>query len=1093
MASHEVMDWHPPAGDWLVSDPPDGMPEASAAGGVNQTLSDPGSAARVQENLLRRQRERSLSRFFRPRESVNPVVSLLWRFAACATSISVDVALLSGKTASVKASLDEDVATLKRRAQTALGVGNGRLLNSSGTILDVGLPIENARVQNGDSLTLHINSVQACRTKSALAAILGDASVVTWGNSLAGGCSLGVRNQLKNVQQIQASSEAFAAILDDGSVVTWGDAADGGDSSAVQGQLNNVQQIQATYSAFAAILRDGSVVTWGDGRQGGDSSAVQNQLKNVQQIQANDSAFAAILEDGTVLTWGDADHGGDSSAVQVQLRNVQQIQASGNAFAAILRDGSVVTWGNAQNGGDSNAVQDQLRNVQQVQASRSAFAAILGDGSVLTWGAATCGGDSSAVQCQLKHAQQIQANDRAFAAILADGSVAAWGDDFYGGDCSTVEEQLKNVQQIQATYRAFAAILDDASVVTWGSRKCGGDSAAVQDQLKNVQRIQANASAFAAILADGSVVTWGDRDFGADSGVVQDQLKMVQQIQATDRAFAAILEGGSFVNWGMPSSRGLATPPLPTAGTGGPGPSEAQAPVFTRPGPRPLLPRFFPSNSAWRPLASPAKASSSSAPATNPGKDLLASMQARLSHVERLNQHQAAKLAKLSQEVDALRAENSILRQSVLEADPEVSDADDGEGDEDLRTVRRERDQYREQVLAMTKFLHDYGLTWVGDKEEEEETSQLNESLAEKLSRPTSAQVDVQVMCARVEELNALVRQEGAKVVSNRVGGAIHVLRVASCATCWSDADATQADSKQGGQGNYQQYIPAGYKQYIPGSGGSGGGSDFQQYMNFSKYMGGGAGKQGGAADFSKYMGGSGQAGGSDFQKYMDVQQYMGKYTRNDWMKFQQQQNQAQQQVPYSASDCKTPEELEAWKQRQLDVVNSWVPAAYQKNVLDNVDQEYKKNSERLGMAPPSDSASADSTSGVASASGSKASASVSMQQVEADPDVEKALAKARAALAQSSSVESPKALLETDLKQDSKDDQKTKILQPPLATELAAAAPVEVKARFIGRAHLAPLPGAGSGAPGARLARRACPLWARVAASEPLRQPPEL
>ena len=36
-------------------------------------------------------------------------------------------------------------------------------------------------------------------------------------------------------------------------------------------------------------------------------------------------------------------------------------------------------------------------------------------------------------------------------------------------------------------------------------------------------------------------------------------------------------------------------------------------------------------------------------------------------------------------------------------------DADDGEGDEDLRTVRRERDQYREQVLAMTKFLHDYG------------------------------------------------------------------------------------------------------------------------------------------------------------------------------------------------------------------------------------------------------------------------------------------------------------------------------------------------------------------------------------------------
>ena len=81
-----------------------------------------------------------------------------------------------------------------------------------------------------------------------------------------------------------------------------------------------------------------------------------------------------------------------------------------------------------------------------------------------------------------------------------------------------------------------------------------------------------------------------------------------------------------------------------------------------------------------------------------PCKDLLASMQARLSHVERLNQHQAlracpkpscddhgftmrltflvrampsqaSKLAKLSQEVDALRAENAILHQSVLEAE----------------------------------------------------------------------------------------------------------------------------------------------------------------------------------------------------------------------------------------------------------------------------------------------------------------------------------------------------------------------------------------------------------------------------------------
>ena len=61
-----------------------------------------------------------------------------------------------------------------------------------------------------------------------------------------------MQDQLTNVQQIQASDYAFAAILGDGSVVSWGDAAKGGDSSAVQAKLKNVQQIQACSSAFAA-------------------------------------------------------------------------------------------------------------------------------------------------------------------------------------------------------------------------------------------------------------------------------------------------------------------------------------------------------------------------------------------------------------------------------------------------------------------------------------------------------------------------------------------------------------------------------------------------------------------------------------------------------------------------------------------------------------------------------------------------------------------------------------------------------------------------------------------------------------------------
>ena len=47
----------------------------------------------------------------------------------------------------------------------------------------------------------------------------------------------------------------------------------------MQDQLKNVQQIQASEAAFAAIRGDGSVVTWGDATRGGNSSAMQDQLK----------------------------------------------------------------------------------------------------------------------------------------------------------------------------------------------------------------------------------------------------------------------------------------------------------------------------------------------------------------------------------------------------------------------------------------------------------------------------------------------------------------------------------------------------------------------------------------------------------------------------------------------------------------------------------------------------------------------------------------------------------------------------------------------------------------------------------------------
>ena len=76
-------------------------------------------------------------------------------------SICIDVHLLSGKHASVEVETDASVESLKRRAQSALVVpSRGRLLNSSGEVLDGAQTVTEAKLTSGDVLTLHVNQVQ---------------------------------------------------------------------------------------------------------------------------------------------------------------------------------------------------------------------------------------------------------------------------------------------------------------------------------------------------------------------------------------------------------------------------------------------------------------------------------------------------------------------------------------------------------------------------------------------------------------------------------------------------------------------------------------------------------------------------------------------------------------------------------------------------------------------------------------------------------------------------------------------------------------------------------------------------------------------
>ena len=89
-------------------------------------------------------------------------------------SVSVSVSLLSGRTASLEEDLDASVANLKRRAEVALAVGRGRLLNSSGDVLDETTTVKTARLLDGDTRHLQISRLQISSNTQASAAILGD-------------------------------------------------------------------------------------------------------------------------------------------------------------------------------------------------------------------------------------------------------------------------------------------------------------------------------------------------------------------------------------------------------------------------------------------------------------------------------------------------------------------------------------------------------------------------------------------------------------------------------------------------------------------------------------------------------------------------------------------------------------------------------------------------------------------------------------------------------------------------------------------------------------------------------------------------------
>ena len=135
-------------------------------------------------------------------------------------AFAVEVSLVSGRTAVLDVEPDTLVDTLRERAQGALAVGRGRLLDSSGRLLDTKATVEESGLRCGDVLTLQLGQVEVAVTFRAVAAILGDGSVAAWGDPNMGGDCSCVQDRLLGLFQQLSMNGSPQRRFNDG--VAWG-------------------------------------------------------------------------------------------------------------------------------------------------------------------------------------------------------------------------------------------------------------------------------------------------------------------------------------------------------------------------------------------------------------------------------------------------------------------------------------------------------------------------------------------------------------------------------------------------------------------------------------------------------------------------------------------------------------------------------------------------------------------------------------------------------------------------------------------------------------------------------------------------------
>ena len=329
-----------------------------------------------------------------------------------------------------------------------------------------------------------------------------------------------------------SNAESSALINIDGTIDTWGNTVFGGLTTDISNNLTNVKEIITGGGIMTALKADGTTVTWKNNTVYETNKPAN--LNNVKKIvSGSDGMVVALKADGTLVSWHNTSNTWDLSG-NVESNNLENltgivdIYASNKCLAALKYDNSLYVWGSDEDSSNriindfSSQTSKLTSGVKEVFVNGKVLIALKFDGTVVTMGNANNGGDISNNDSQYKlyggtatDIADVFLNDKFAIGLKKDNSCIYWGDiarnsTLFNNDITT----FTNIKTIIYSKDVMIGIKFSGLIVGLGEKNKGAETPDIKESALKVYATTNNG--FSLLKTNGEVISWGDSSYGGE-------------------------------------------------------------------------------------------------------------------------------------------------------------------------------------------------------------------------------------------------------------------------------------------------------------------------------------------------------------------------------------------------------------------------------------------------------------------------------------------------------------------------------------------------------------------------------------------------